>query len=94
MPDRGRRGHRRVLCATAGLTGGTAPEVSWSFEFKEDSFRTAVDRCRAAGTRTFWDKPRWVGYWSFPVRDPMGNTVELTWPNDRGHEHEGWDATA
>lgn len=25
--------------------------------------------------------PEWVGYWSFPVQDPMGNTVEISTPD-------------
>lgn len=56
--------------------GGTVP--SWGVELSAERFATAVERVRAAGVATFSDAPVWVGYWSFALRDPMGNTVEIS----------------
>lgn len=69
-----------VWATQPGWRGDTVPLVSWSVELAEVAFRAAVDRVRAAGVATLHREPVWVGYWSHPVRDPMGNTVEVTWP--------------
>lgn len=39
-----------------------------------------LDEIPAAGdtSPTWSSEPVWVGYWSFPVLDPMGNTVEVS----------------
>ena len=63
-----------------GWEGGAAATVSWSVELDESGFRRAVSRLLSRGTACAHDEPQWVGYWSFPVRDPMGNTVEICWP--------------
>lgn len=65
-----------------GWEGGEAAAVSWSAEMTAESFAAAVGRLGTVGVDARWPEPRWVGYWSFPVRDPMGNTVELTHPSD------------
>ena len=61
-----------------GWEGGTGSAPSWGFEVDDDRFAGVVAAARAAGVASRWSDPRWVGYWSFPVRDPMGNTVELS----------------
>ncbi len=61
-----------------GWKGGTSPNPSWGFQLEAQLFRDAVERLRSHHIKTFHDEPRWVGYWSFPVNDPMGNTVEVT----------------
>lgn len=70
-----------------GWEGGTQTRVSWSVECNEEAFKTAFTRLKEEGIASFHDSPKWVGYWSYPVRDPMGHTVELTCPdgepNDR-----------
>ncbi|MEO1060495.1 MAG: VOC family protein [Actinomycetota bacterium] len=73
-----------------GWSGGTETTVSWSVELPEDDFRAAVDRLVSAGVVALHDEPLWVGYWSFPVRDPMGNTVEVTWPEPSDAETRIW----
>ena len=57
---------------------GTAP--SWSVVATAATFEPTVARLQAAGVPSFYQAPRWYGYWSYPVKDPMGNTVELTLP--------------
>jgi catechol 2,3-dioxygenase-like lactoylglutathione lyase family enzyme len=42
------------------------------------SFRSAVERLRAAKVEALRPDPFWVGYWSFVVKDPDGRTVELS----------------
>lgn len=74
-----------------GWEGGTLLTPSWSIESESrEAFAAAVDRLRAAGVPLLHDQPRWVGYWSFPVRDPMGNTVELTLPAPDGPADRTW----
>ncbi len=65
-----------------GWKGDTVGSISWSVVLSESGYRTAVDRLTASpDVPTMLREPQWVGYWSFPVRDPMGNTVELSWPD-------------
>ncbi|MBI4575219.1 MAG: hypothetical protein HY722_03035 [Planctomycetes bacterium] len=62
-----------------GWEGGTVETTSWSIEVPEASFAATVERLRAAGTPAHAERPMWFqdSYWGFPVRDPMGNTVEV-----------------
>ena len=62
-----------------GWGGGATTAPSWSVSLTGDTFRPAIDRLIAAGVPSFDPEPVWREYWSFPVRDPMGNTVEITW---------------
>ena len=62
-----------------GWVGGTRAAVSWSVALTESTFGPAVERLGDAGVPCFRPTPVWVGYWSFPVKDPMGNTVEITY---------------
>lgn len=52
---------------------------SWSVLVPESAFAETVARLIAAGIETYFDKPQWFqdSYWGFPLRDPMGNTVEI-----------------
>ena len=70
-----------------GWDGGLGSAPSWGFELAPDEFRAAVDRVADSRVSGWFDAPQWVGYWSFPVRDPMGNTVELSCADEAG-----WDA--
>lgn len=63
-----------------GWDGGEESTTSWSIELsKREAFQTAVARLIGAGVPRFDERPQWRSYWSFPVQDPMGNTVELTY---------------
>jgi hypothetical protein len=61
-----------------GWQGGESAGTSWGFELVSSRFDAAVERLVAAGVPTRHATPVWVGYRSFPVLDPMGNTVELS----------------
>ncbi len=63
-----------------GWKGDTVPAISWSVELDEGRFREAVELLSAGTAVTLHSAPVWRGYWSFPCRDPMGYTVELSWP--------------
>ena len=63
-----------------GWTGDTVGMISWSVVLSEAAFRRAVAVLSASEADCLHDLPQWVGYWSFPAKDPMGNTVELSWP--------------
>ncbi len=61
-----------------GWTGGTGTTTSWSVALTDDTYPDAIERLKKADVPALHDNPVWVHYWSFPVRDPMGNTVEVT----------------
>ena len=56
--------------------------MSWSVPFAEADYRPVLARLKAADVSALHDKPQWVHYWSYPVKDPMGNTVEIVLPVD------------
>ena len=68
-----------------GWEGGSTPMPSWGVEYAPSGFRRAVEAARDGGVEALHPEPLWVGYWSFPVRDPMGYTVEISTP-----EREAW----
>ncbi|HMN12347.1 MAG TPA: VOC family protein [Bellilinea sp.] len=61
-----------------GWKGGTEARTSWSLECDRPDFEEIVASAQAAKAPSFHAEPQWVGYWSFPLLDPMGNTVEVT----------------
>ena len=63
-----------------GWRGGTAPRTSWSLECEKQEFDRLVAAAKDASVRSWSESPEWVGYWSFPLLDPMNNTVEITCP--------------
>ncbi len=68
-----------------GWTGGVGSAPSWGFQVERDQFRPTVERLRQTSAVAWTNEPTWVGYWSFPVRDPMSNTVEVT-----AADHDAW----
>lgn len=52
------------------------------------AFQSAVVRLKTAGVHALRAEPFWVGYWSFVVRDPDGQTVELTDPESSAADHD------
>ena len=58
--------------------------ASWSIPLSPESFLRAVARLQAVGIAALRPEPFWVGYWSYVVKDPMGQTVELTDPVSAG----------
>ncbi len=58
--------------------------ASWSIPLPPEKFRNAVTRLQEAETISLRAEPFWVGYWSYVVKDPMGQTVELTDPVSEG----------
>lgn len=71
-----------------GWEGGTTAAASWGFELSPEDFRRAVENVGRRGVEAHNQQPAWVGYWSFPVRDPMGNTVELSTPGEEAWSTE------
>ena len=63
-----------------GWQGGTRVTPSFGFEVACDDFAGVVERCREVGVPTYLPDPQWVGYWSLVVKDPSGNTVEISTP--------------
>lgn len=61
-----------------GWPGGRVNSTSWSIQLSEEAFTGAVERIQSTATECYYPSPRWNGYWSFPVKDPQGNTVELS----------------
>ena len=52
--------------------------ASWSIPLAPEEFRAAVDRLQSAGIESLRPEPFWVGFWSYVIQDPMGQTVELS----------------
>lgn len=71
-----------------GWDGGMQTSISWSVVLTQAGFQSAVRKLQDAGVETFYKNPHWHNYWSFPVKDPMGNTVEIVW--DSGEKLK-WD---
>lgn len=54
--------------------------ASWSFPLHPTMFHSAVERLQQANVEALRPEKFWVGYWSYVVKDPMGQTVELADP--------------
>ena len=74
-----------------GWQEGRNSVVSWSVVLEEEGFKTAVTKLMLTGVDAFYDKPQWKNYWSFPVKDPMGNTTEIVCPLDAQPENIEWE---
>ncbi|MHA6251479.1 VOC family protein [Oceanobacillus sp. CAU 1775] len=61
-----------------GWEGGTVPRTSWSLECEKGDFKIVVDNLLKNDMPKYFIEPVWKGYWSFPVLDPMNNTIEIT----------------
>ncbi|HEX9746215.1 MAG TPA: VOC family protein [bacterium] len=74
-----------------GYGGGPLEGVSWAINYPEEEFRAAVKRMIGDDVRALFEEPQWFqdSYWSFPVMDPMGNTIELYYtPKDKPESPE------
>ncbi len=62
-----------------GWEGGDMESISWSVAVPEEDFAATVQRLRELDVEAAFEDPQWQqdSYWSYPVRDPMGNTVEV-----------------
>ena len=65
--------------AQPGWEGGEVEGISWSIEVPSELYAATVAKLKAADVPCFFEQPRWLmdSYWGFPVKDPMGNTVEV-----------------
>jgi catechol 2,3-dioxygenase-like lactoylglutathione lyase family enzyme len=61
-----------------GWEGGTNHRVSWSLECDEGDFNDIIKVVTESNIVKYNEKPIWKGYWSFPILDPMNNTIEIT----------------
>ena len=68
------------FAAQPGGGGGELPVTSWTVAVPEKEFAAAVSRLRKMGYESKAEQPVWLQdcYWAFVVRDPAGNTVELS----------------
>lgn len=62
-----------------GVPGGDTLSISWSVAVPEKDYPATITALQAAGTPALASQPRWVNasYWSFAVKDPAGNTVDV-----------------
>jgi catechol 2,3-dioxygenase-like lactoylglutathione lyase family enzyme len=67
--------------AQLGWAGGDTAMPSLGLELDPEDFRRAIRSLAAAGVTVRFSEPQWLGYWSYPVRDPMGHTVEISTPD-------------
>jgi hypothetical protein len=61
------------LSKLPGCTGGVIEQALCSIEYTAEDYAAVVARLREAGI----ESPQPDGEWSYPVLDPMGNTVEV-----------------
>ena len=61
------------LSKLPGCQGGEIEQALCSVEYSVDAYAVVVERLRAAGVHS----PQADGEWSYPVLDPMGNTIEV-----------------
>lgn len=61
-----------------GWEGGTEPRTSWSIEYSREAYKQVVQMVKRYGVTSYSEEPRWQGYWSLPLLDPMNNTIEIT----------------
>lgn len=61
------------LSKLPGCEGGEIEQALCSVEYTADDYVAVVDRLRSAGVNS----PQPDGEWSYPVLDPMGNTIEV-----------------
>ncbi len=62
-----------------GFEGGEVEEASWGIQLPTDVFPEVVKKLKEEGAQLLFPNPIWCqdSYWAFPVRDPMGYTVEV-----------------
>lgn len=72
------RGQAPKFAIQPGWQGGTEPRTSWSINFDAVSFEKTVNLLVHHNIESYFQEPQWKGYWSFPVLDPMNNTIEIT----------------
>jgi catechol 2,3-dioxygenase-like lactoylglutathione lyase family enzyme len=75
-----------------GWDGGTQSTISWSVCFSESEYPAVVKRLHDAGVEAYFDLPKWHGYWGYPVKDPMGNTVEVVHSPEVEPENTDWQS--
>lgn len=61
-----------------GWQGGTEPRIGWSLECDREDFNDIVHSIVSNQIPRYFIEPKWKGYWSFPVLDPMNHTIEIT----------------
>ncbi|MBU9712313.1 VOC family protein [Evansella tamaricis] len=61
-----------------GWEGGTEPRTGWSLECDKEDFIEIVNSAIMNEIPAYYNEPNWKGYWSFPILDPMNNTIEIT----------------
>lgn len=67
-----------VFSNQLGWEGGTAHRTSWSIKCSGEEFMDIVECAQKSGVKSFYPEPKWVGYWSYPILDPMNETIEIT----------------
>ncbi len=69
-----------------GFNGGEVEEPAWGIQLPLEDFTNIVKKLKDEKAHLLFPDPIWAqdSYWAFPVRDPMGYTVEVyTVPKER-----------
>lgn len=61
-----------------GWQGGTLPRTSWSIAYDSSRFKKTVRALSENNVKSYYMTPQRKEYWSYPVLDPMNNTIEIT----------------
>lgn len=75
-----------------GVECGKLEEVSWGIQIPSDLFPEIVSKFKTEDTESRFPNPIWAqdSYWAFPVRDPMGYTVEVFSVPKKKPENKVW----
>ena len=73
-----------------GWREGMQPTISWSVCLTKDGYSSAIKKFKAHSVESYYQNPQWLNYWSYPVKDPMGNTVEIVLNLDQEPENTVW----
>ncbi len=84
---------RKPWADIPGTDFGSIEEASWGIQYPEDLFRETVRKLMAEKTPAVFEKPRFISdsYWSYPVSDPMGYTVEVFCVPEKTPERKEWE---
>jgi catechol 2,3-dioxygenase-like lactoylglutathione lyase family enzyme len=90
MLDPKARNATQAWARQPGWEGGNQPSLSWSICLTENEYGKVIKKLQEEVVVAFYEQPQWQGYWSFPVKDPMGNTVEVVLAPDEEPENTVW----
>lgn len=73
-----------------GWKEGNGAITGWSICLTENNYSSVIQKLHTNEVESYYQNPKWLNYWSYPVKDPMGNTVEVVLTPDQEPEKTVW----